>query len=238
MSLHEISTIAIIRQQIVYKFRAHVGFISILIGLQALAVLAFSGTSSMGTGSDGVNINVTGYSSDGVFFFTMLWVFCITILLTTREYRDYDFIFAGNRFTSGISTIGLLLAGCCIGGLGASLSGVFLRVLHYCLDGPAYIAREGFFLSPTEILVGMIATILYFLLISAIGYLCGALVQVSKLFVIVPLLLIGMALRLNLFCPWVSKEHILGLFILKVLGLALLLFSAGLLCLNRLEVRR
>lgn len=132
MSLTEVSLASVVIKQYKYKLKAYLGVFSSLVVLQILGVIfSFSGSGSMGTGAYGINVNISYYSADIVIFFTIIWGFISALLMTTRAYRDDDFVLITNRVSSNLSSIAFMLIASIAGGITAMLSGFLLKVLMY-----------------------------------------------------------------------------------------------------------
>ena len=108
---------------------------------------------------------------------------------------------------------------------------------------------SNFFMTPAELAVGTAVTALYLLLLGTAGYLCGMLVQYSKVFVVIlPSLFFGLlilvgrdaGIREMLLPPinFVVQESSLILLALKIILIAAVMFGIALLLSNRAEVRK
>lgn len=245
----ETNLLEVAKTQYNYKLKSFRRMFLAMIILQVIALFfSLGGVGSSGTSSGGVELSTKNYSSEIIIIFTFFWAFVVAVMLTTREYRNIDFAFVSNRLSSDLSNIGFLVTAGLAGGLTTILGGVLLRVIVYFSRGSANILSENFFVAPGELLVGFTVTVLYLLLLSAIGYFCGILVQLNKAFlVILPALLFGtqiVAVRGNQLqmlrraIDFIVSESFLPLLALKVLLMASLLFGSALLLSNRLEVRR
>ncbi len=251
MSLTETNLISIIKKQIFYNLKAHIGLFNGLAAVQLIVLLlSFGRVGMMGTSGEGISFEITSYSNEGILIFTMMWIFGVSILFSTQAFRNADFTFVSNRLSSNLSNVGFLLAVSILAGITATLSGVVIRLLMYFTQGSQNIMAENFFLAPQELLLGITVAALYMILFSAIGYFIGILVQYSKLFILLlPALLIG-ALFLqrtyggksstilsNLFIFFV-QENSLAVFALKIAVTGIILFTGGILISDRTEVRQ
>ncbi|MCT2535589.1 hypothetical protein NC661_07055 [Aquibacillus koreensis] len=248
MYLTEVNTLQIIRKQYQFKLKAYVGAFTSLLVMQVTAILfSLGGTGGMSSSDGYLYISGTQYNGSIVIAFTMLWAFISSILITTKAYRNDDFTFVTNRFTSHVSNIYFLLAASIFGGITAMLSGYLLKLIAYLFyNYDAILVTEH---AISSILVGATSTIFYILLFSALGYVIGVLVQLSKLFIIlIPAFVIG-----NLFLQagervsplvdfnkvvhfYISESSIL-LFMVKVSVTILVLFSLSIFITNRMEVK-
>lgn len=245
MSLSRISLQEVVKKQYSYKLRAYIQVFMSLVFIQVLGILfSFNGTGMMGTSSYSFDISVHFYSADIVVVFTMLWGFISSILITTQAYRNDDFAFISNRLSSNLSNMLFLLTISIVGGLTAMLSSHVIRILMFVLGQTEYV------FTPTgvsEWIIGFIATTLYVLLCSAIGYFLGTLAQIQKVFVILlPVVFIGILILgaatsngtiIQYVFEFIFEEASFALFIVKIGCLAALLFSGSALLSNRMEVR-
>lgn len=246
MSLSTANFTQIVKRQYLFKLKANIDVISTLIGIQLLAILfSLFGVGSAGSSSSGLSINVKFFSADMVIAFTMIWGFVTAITITTKPYRYNDFTFVTNRLTSNLANIGFLFTISVLGGVTAIL-GKNLILLITTVGFNSALYGSPFLLN--EFILGATATILYIFLSSALGYLIGVLVQISKLFVVViPAVAIGslfldVRLQKDPTITDVAKffflESSVSLFIIKALLAAALLFFISICMLNRMEVRK
>lgn len=248
MSFSKMTFADVMKRQYVFKWKAYFGVFGSLAVIQLLGLLfSFTGVSSYGSGGENHSVNVTYYSADMVIVFTMLWAFSTAILITTRAYRDDDFAFVTNRLSSSLSNILFLLTASVIGGLTAWLSRFLLAlILYYGFD---YSFADGGYSFPAagEMVMGIIAVFLYIVLFSALGYLTGMFVQVSKIFVVLlPAVLIGsliLGARMtnyegNPVFEFFFFESSYSLFLVKVIVTIILSFLLATVGFNRLEVRK
>lgn len=249
MSLTEVSLASVVIKQYKYKLKAYLGVFSSLVVLQILGVIfSFSGSGSMGTGAYGINVNISYYSADIVIFFTIIWGFISALLMTTRAYRDDDFVLITNRVSSNLSSIAFMLIASIAGGITAMLSGFLLKVLMYYVFGNNDILGTGLISDPLQFLMGTVATILLVFLFSALGYFAGVIVQLHRLFIVLlPALFFGFltmpgksgegGIFLGLF-EFFFQEASIFLFSGKVIVTTVLLFAGAILMSNQLEVKR
>ncbi|WP_419954427.1 hypothetical protein ACN6MT_00880 [Neobacillus niacini] len=245
MSLSRISVQEVVKKQYSYKLRSYIQVFMSLVFIQVLGILfSFNGVGMMGTSSNSFDISVHFYSADIVVVFTMLWGFITSILITTQAYRNDDFAFITNRLSSNLSNILFLLTISLVGGLTALLSSHVIRILMYVLGKSEYLY------TPTDVsewIIGLIATVLYILVCSAVGYFFGTLVQLHKVFaVLLPVAFLGILIVgagtmnetiIQKGFEFIFEEASLALFIVKIGFLAALLFTGSALVSNRMEVR-
>lgn len=249
MFLTQISLAKVVKKQYLFKLKAYLPAFGTLVGLQLFALfLSLSGVGSMGTGSDMVDLNVTFYSADIVIVFTMLWACIMGIVLTTKPYRNGDFAFVSNRLSSHLANVLFLVTVSVVGGVSAILCRFPLKVLLYYLVNSEYMNLKSTFSSSyLELGMGSLVTIFYVLLLGAVGYFVGTLVQLNRLFVVViPVLVVGTLIYagisgrdfiIKMFNFFVNETS-LSLFLVKILAFTGIILTCSIVLLNRLEVRR
>jgi len=245
MSSKEVSLLSISFKQYYYKLKAHTGLLNRLLLTQILALLfsLIGGTSSMGTSSGQLSVTVRSYSANMVIVFSILWVIIVAVLLTTKPYKQLERPLVGNRLTGNLSDVGFLMTACVFAGVTSSLGGVLLRNVMYFISDRSTMALDGFFLTFTDLMFGMVVAILVLVLVSAMGYLVGVLVQANKvLAILIPVVIMG-ALRVythleqfvlefyfvNASLPW---------FALKVIITSITLFGVSIMISDRMEVNQ
>ena len=140
------------------------------------------------------------------------------------------------------------MTGCVFGGISSALFGVAMRVPVYLLYSGS-VMENGFYPSFGDICVIAASTMLYMLLISAVGYLASALFRLHRVFIVVyPALLIGAvylektSAKSQTFFRicWSSiiNERSPRLFALRVAGLSAFVLAVAALISNRMEVRK
>ncbi len=248
MSLTKVSLIDIVKKQYVYKLKAYSQVFISLIFIQILAVFfSLNGVGSMGTSSGSIQIYVKYFSADFVVGFTMLWGFITAIVITTKAYRNDDFIFVTNRVSSNLSNTVFLLIASVIGGITAMLSTYLINVIVYYFISDFALKSTTLWDMPIEFLNGIFSTILYVFLFCALGYLVGTLVQINKVFaVLLPaaffggLIFDGLSGKTGVITKvfeFYFTEPSLALFIVKIIMSAGLLFIGAFALSNKREVR-
>jgi hypothetical protein len=249
MSLTRVRMLDVVKKQYFYKLKAYIQVFLTLVILQVLAILfSLNGFGMSGTSSDSIEIEVHYYSADIVIAFTMLWGFITAILITTKAYRNDDFVFVTNRVSSNLSNILFLLTASIIGGITAMLSTYLIKVIMYFFEGDILVKSTNAIAATNELLVGAIAAILYVFIFCALGYFIGTLVQISKIFVILlPALFFGSlfldaargnaGIVQNVF-EFIFTESSILLFIVKIIIAVGFLFSGAVILSNRMEVRQ
>jgi hypothetical protein len=252
MSLIEIRFFEVIKKQYVYKFKAFMNMFYGLVVAQLVALLlSLGGTMNLGTSSNTQSINVSIYSNDISMLFTMLWFFCFAWLLTTQKNRDIDFAFISTRVSSGISTMLFLLTSVILGAIMTTLNSFLLRDIIYLISGSQNIVGTNFFIAPYELIIGLISAILYLLLLSALGYFLGSLIQLNKIiaYLLPPLIICELIIDTKInnqpttiitIAKFFLSENVnsLAIFAVKVIIVSALLFYGAILLSKRLEVRK
>lgn len=248
MSLTQVNMKDIVKKQYRYKLKAYIQVLSSLMFIQLLALLfSLNGVASMGSGGGLVDLEVKYYSADMVLAFTMLWGFISAILITTKAYRNDDFVFVANRLSSNLANILFLLTASVIGGITAILSSYLLRVVIQLFQTDVILKSSQVLAAPWDLLLGIFSAVLYIFLVCSLGYLVGTLVQLNKLFaVLLPAGFIGLLLLNGLsgnagligsIFVFFITESSLPLFVIKVMVTAGLLFFGSAVLSNRLEVK-
>ncbi|SET00951.1 hypothetical protein SAMN05216389_104153 [Oceanobacillus limi] len=248
MSLTAVTLGNVVKKLYIFKMKSYMGLFTSLVILQLLALLfSLSGVGSSGGSINGNYVSVTYYSADMVIAFTLLWSFISAIMITTKAYREDDFIFVTNRFISNLANIAFLITASLIGAITALLSSFLLKVVIYYFVQVEPAINSSMVYSPMEFILGMVTTFGYIFLFSAVGYLIGSFVQFHKLFMfLIPVLLIGFIVPVsrngfNILIyagEFYFQEPSFFLTIMKVVGTVGILFSASILLLNQREVRK
>ncbi|MBY7142133.1 hypothetical protein KFZ56_03310 [Virgibacillus sp. NKC19-3] len=247
MSLSKISFGNLVMKQFRYKLKSYIGSINSLVVLQLIAILfSLNGAASSGGGATRVNVQTTYYTADIVIIFTMIWAFMSAVLITTKAYREENFLFVASRLSSHLSNSLFLLATSFLAGIMALLSGFLLKVIIY-FTIESEILHMSMSQSFIEVGMGIIATILYIFLASCFGYLLGTIIQLHKtLVILLPGVLLGIIFLTSVnglhLLPLVGKFYFFESSFLLVLCKVLVssgvfLLGAGVIS-NRLEVRQ
>ncbi len=235
----------LVGEQYLFKWKAFAGVFNSMVALQLLAIVfTWGGTGMHGTSMGNVSLWMNYYSTDGVIGLTLVWVFFTSILITTKSYRNDDYLFITNRLSSNLANMAFLLSASTVAGLTAVFSQYLIQMIQY-LRGNTFLT-EALPLTTGEWLSGTAATILYVLFIGTIGYFIGNVVQLHRmLIIIVPVGLLGFLFIYDFNEPgFVSlyefyfRETAFGLFAVKIIGTVFLLFLANILVSNRQEVRK
>ncbi|UAL49284.1 hypothetical protein LG311_10395 [Sutcliffiella horikoshii] len=250
LSLNKVTLDQVVKRQFLYKITAYSGVYISLIILQVIAVLfSLNGVGNSTGGSERISLNIHYYSGNLIFVFTMLWVFIVSIIITSKAYRDEDFSFVTNRLSSDLSNVFFVLVVSVIGTITALMAKYLLQVIVLFL--PKF---DSFYHSPISmnigsfLILGTLTAFLYILLCGAAGYFVGTLVRISSLFkILVPVLFVGY-LFFGGFINQVSGlasiveffylETSFITFVLKVLVTVFVLFAGSVAIFNRMGVRQ
>jgi hypothetical protein len=249
MSLSRASLMDVVKKQYAYKLKSYIQVFMSLVVLQLIAVLfSFNGVGMMGSSSASIEVDIHYFSADIVVIFTMLWAFITAILITTKAYRNDDFAFVTNRVSSNLSNMLFLITASMIGGLTAILTTHLMKIVMYFFKEQQLLDGTSAMAVPEEILSGIVTTIFYVLLFSALGYFVGTLVQLNRIFVVLlPALVFGSlflgavsgnAVLTDSIVKFFFTETSLSLFIVKIIVTASLLFSSAFVLSNGMEVRQ
>lgn len=246
MSLAKISLRGIVKKQYLYKLKANVWVFNSLILLQLLAILfSLGGIASSGRGGDGFFMQISYYSADAMIVFTMLWIFIISVQIISN--KENEFMFIKNKSSHHLSDAIFLLTASIIGGVTAILSGFLLKVIRYLFFDATRIIWTDIVSGPKNFMIGLLATILFICLFSALGYLVGSLIQLNKIFIfLLPVLFIGLLFVANrygesnfmfMLFDFYFKETMFLVFMLKAIITSALLFLGSFMISKRSEVR-
>jgi hypothetical protein len=249
MSLTNITLGDVVKKQFQFKLHAYSGVYLSLVVLQLIGVLfSLGGVGSSGGGTNTINYNMNYYSGDIVIFFTILWGFIVSILVTTSAYRNDDFTFISNRLSSDLSNYLFLILASLIGAFTALLSSFLLKTLVFILPGFEVLHYYSSEISPTEYILGFVTTFLYIILLAALGYLIGNLVRLNPLLkILIPVVFFGYLFVGGMFAEVSGLTAVIEffisetdpvLFILKSAATAALLLAVSAWINSRVEVRR
>ncbi|MFD1708881.1 hypothetical protein ACFSCZ_19640 [Siminovitchia sediminis] len=249
MSFIDMSLSDIVKRQYEFKLRAFLGVFTSMVGIQLISILfSLSGVYSVGTGtSTGVSITVSYFSADMIIIFTIIWIFITSVLITTKAFRYDDFTFVANRLSSNMANILFLLTASLIGGASAVLSGFLLKVITFFFGDIVYGTGNSLMEAPAEFFMGMTAVILYMILFASLGYLAGIIVQLHSVFIfLLPAVAIGLGIFFGIrnegemgkrLFDFIFSEPSLVTFVIKILVLSAISFTAAVFLSNRMEVR-
>ncbi|MFD1929474.1 hypothetical protein ACFSFY_15640 [Sporosarcina siberiensis] len=238
----------IVKKQIQYKFNGYTGVFTSLLVMQLLGIFtSFGNGGHFSSYGETLEIAQMQLTNDTLVIFTLVWAVIQGILLTTMAYRNDAFTFVSNRFSHHISSYLFLMIAAIIGGLTAALAGSTIKLFAIMKYDSVAIETAGFFSSPYDFALRVIASIFYTLLFASIGYAIGSLIQRSKLVIPIifiavfvgPWFLLGVSgFNINQIALFYGNETSIVLFILKVLVTVVLLFVISVAITNKTEVRK
>ncbi len=249
MFLQEANVISVAKKQYFFKLKAHYGIFTSLLMTQLFALLfsAFLGTGQSGTSIFNVSLNINYYTGNLIIIFTMVWAFTSGITLNSKTSKDGDFAFVTNRLTSNLSNIAFLMTATAIAGFTAMLAGSLLKVIVYYYFSVENLAGSAS-ISLSELVLGIIVSILYVSLFGALGYLVGVLIQMSKIFVfLLPLVFIGLLFiegrmqgegALGQLVKFFALETSPVLFLVKAFVAITLVYIGSIFLTDKMEVRK
>jgi hypothetical protein len=243
MSLAKSNLMSVTRKQYGFKLQTFSKFFIVIIVTQILgmffAISNAGGQSSTSTGMYTFNIDIN--STTPILIFTIACIIGATILLNIKEYKDMDFTFVSNRFSSNLSNIAFLITITLFGAVTSALSGAVIRVIKYLLIGSSNIVETGFFITPIQLMCSIGATFLYILLFIAVVYFSSVLIQKSNIFIVVILAVAVLLPRTSLFktiIEFYGNELSFFMFMIKVISTCIVFFTFSIFLSNDLEVRR
>lgn len=247
MSLKSVHLPNLIKKQFQYKLKSYIGIFSSIVVVQLIGMLFSETGGTRSDGPDGLMISVDYYSANVVIGFTMITILINAIHVTTKTFQEDGFIFVGNRLSANLSNVLFLVTVSIFGGITAILSGFLVRMGTMLLHTGAVLGDQmdmGF----SELLYGIGASIAFMLLAAAVGYICGSLVQISRVFMfIIPAVLYGIAvLRVNnqgdqfgeVMFNFFFQETSFPLLWAKVIIVSAIMFACSLFITNKKEVRQ
>ena len=246
MYLTEVKAREVMINQYYYKLQAYLGVFTSLVFVQILAIVfSFSGTSSMGGGSDTFSYDVRTYSGTLLAVFTLIWALSNGISLTTKQHRYDDFNFVTNRSVSNYANALFLVTASAIAAITGLLATYAMKlIVSQFLRTPSIAVDQ---VSSINTLKGLVGFFLYILLFASVGYFIGMLVQTNKLvaFLLPAIILLIMIVQvyvgggspfLNDIWRFYILEASFVLFVIKSLVTSVLLFLGAFALANRLEV--
>lgn len=249
MSLAKTNLRTLVFMQFRYKLQTHRNlFIGLLLSQLLAVFFSFWGSGMASTASSNIVLKFRAYNGIIIHVFTYIWSLAVVIIITGPQFRDMDFAFVSNRKSSNLSNICFLLAAALAAAVTSTLCIAAQRVLIYFVHGSENILAENFFLSPSKLLVLIVAMFFYIVLLMSLAYLACVLARLHKIFVvIVPavaiLLLFGSTsqahpLNISYMVHFFTREYSLPIFVLKVIAAAGLAFCLSIVVTDRMEVRK
>src|SRR5699024_4347299 len=213
----------------------------LLFQIIALFFSVFGQSSSMI--NDYVTITNDLYSGDIIITFTLLWIFTISFYVTNRASKKMMFSFITSKLSNHIANALFMLCLCVLGAVSSVLLGVVMRVaviFYYGVDKVS--AYES--LTIPQLFLTILVVFLYHVLLFSFGYVIGETIQLHISFTfLIPLLLFGLLIfTINVFneaymFTFYMMESNLFIFIVKVVGSAVIFWLIAIQIGRRLEVR-
>lgn len=247
MSLTNTHLLNSVKNEYAYKLKSYIGVFSSIVVVQLISLLfSQSGSTSSGGGTGDIPVTVDYYSANVAIGFTIVATLINAIHITTKSFQEDGFLFIANRLSANLSNILFLITVSIFGGITAMLSGFLVRMITIILYSGNMLGSS-LDISFTELAYGVGASIAFMLLASAVGYIAGSIVQISRIFIFVlPVVLFGvLALRGNsqgdqvgevIFSFFFAESSFL-LLLAKVIITSAALFACSMLITNNKEVR-
>lgn len=251
MYLHDTNINNIAMKQFRFVLQASVSVFTTLFILQIISTVFMLGSwssSSISHSYDTISVSWNTFSNDGIVGLTLFWAMVVGILLTASTQRDQAFTFVTNRWTYHLGNLYFFCFVAVIGGASTILLSSVPKVyglLHY---DSLILETTGLLSSPTDFISRFIVMTTYTLLVLIVGYTIGMFIQLNRFFIVVIASLfilfnIRMSTSLNdngnlNWLAFFTEETSLLLFIMKILGVASILFLGTAWATNRLEVRK
>lgn len=231
----------VVINQVKFKLKAYMGAILSLVFAQIIGIIfSMNGTSTMGSGVNNIQVEVTTITLDALFVLVNIWALIVGNLLTTKAYRYDDFSFVATRLSSNIANIIFLCIVSTFAGITTFFANYILRSIYFLSGKSEYINSPGFLDDPLGSLLTIVVVTIVILVMTAGGYLAGLLIQNSKIFIfLIPVFYLSIIVTktgqsfLQLFF---ENESIMYL-IVKLICVIISFFTVAILCSNRLEVR-
>ncbi len=248
MYLSETSLFDIVVKQFRFKLNAHAAFFSTFILLQIGAlVLAITGSMYSISYDSLSSIRIVELNNTGNVSITLFWAFFLGVTLMTTARQNEAFSLVTTRLSNHFANLLFMLTASLFAGTIAALSSPVLKLFGFLRYGEMVISTPGIMDEPGEFFLRIITAISYVLLFFLIGYTISSLVQVNKFFI--GIFIIFFIVFTSSTQNWNGSQY-LGhvftffafeqsplLFLLKISGAVIVLFTISAVITNRLEVR-
>ncbi|WP_404407445.1 hypothetical protein [Jeotgalibacillus malaysiensis] len=189
------------------------------------------------------SLEVTTYSTNVVFVFTVFWLLVTPAMITSKNYLYEDFSFVTTRLITQISNAIFFTAVTLIATIFTVMSGYLIYMIMSLVRPAQYFPGLSTIGSPGELFITGAGMFGYYLMAVAIGSLFGTLLKISKLFFVLipavlffPVFLQTYVLNEWLFSFYVQESSLL-IFLVKAIATALILYSLAIFLINKREVR-
>lgn len=233
MSLNEMSLIDVVKKQLRLKFLSHHSIWLFLVGIQLVGILLSAVATSSGSSSSG-NIYTTShvYSSSFLLIMTYLWVVGTSIYLALESSNRMDYTYVTTRLSQFISNVIYLIFIAAIGAFTAYFASSLIPLVQRLFVNEIILNTSFTFV---EHIMNITGTFGYIFLFASLTYLVVVLFQFNRFiplgflvlysFENVLLAKIGAdSLTLSLFI-FFEGESSLSLFLLKAIGLSMILLA-------------
>src|SRR5699024_5892865 len=236
-----------------YKTRSFVWVLSSLMIIQLLGILfSLFPTSSYGSYNELLSLNSLTFSANPVLLSTLLWIFLVSVQITSVVYKENEFMFISTKKSNLFSDALFIFAISGISTATVLLADLLLRNVHYFIFGVPSMSVTTKALTFANFMKGIIAIYSIIALFGMLAYLFGLLVQTNRLFMpIIPGILFAILAFGDILINYFNIDHLAiaayrfyfmesncGFFLLKYLISIAISIGLALLISNRLEVRR
>ncbi|MGE7922945.1 hypothetical protein ACQKND_07145 [Viridibacillus arvi] len=176
-----------IKNQIKLKLTGHADMLVYLIVLQIIGMIlfSFSGSGQMGRGAVNFSLKFTIYSPVGLFMLSALWIFYVAITLTRKETRREILPYMRTPKINNITDIIILIYMSAFLTFTIMLSNYLVYAILILFTKKEFVEGMTIFNEPKVFFINTVAVFIVSMVIAAIGYLIGTLIQISKLFILV-----------------------------------------------------
>lgn len=248
MYLNEPRLFDIIVKQFRFKLNAHAAFFSTFVLLQIGALaLAVAGSMYSVSYDSFSSIRIVELTNTGNVSIALFWAFFLGVTLTTVARRNEAFSFVSTRLSNHFANLLVMLTASLFAGTIAALSGPVLKLFGFLRYGEMVVSTPGIMAEPGDFFLRIITAIGYVLMFFLIGYVVTSFVQISKFFIVI-FIVIWIVFSssteswngtqyLTYIFEFFTYEQSLLLFLVKIIGTVIGLFTISVLMTNRLEVR-
>jgi hypothetical protein len=242
MYLAKSDLLSVVKKQYLYKLHSNLGLFLGLIITHIVGILfSITTISTSSMGSNSYSVNIVRLSSQPIAIFSHIFIVILAIFLNTKEFKNIDFIYVGNRLSSSLSDIAFIATFSSYASFSTVLSGFVMRTAKFMAVGSSNIVNEGFLITPMELVIGFVGTFLYLMLFASFTYFCSVLLCKSKLFAIVIMCAMVLSSRTtlltNIFKFYGHESNVFN-FTVKVLIAVIPAFAASIFVYNNMEVRQ
>ncbi|MFC6038998.1 hypothetical protein ACFPYN_05960 [Paenisporosarcina macmurdoensis] len=236
MSLQEVRLYEVVKKQVIYKVKSYTGILQTLMVLQLIGLfIAASGSSGMVGGSSmSLNYSFTFFSGTALAVMTILWIITNSVLISTTAYKNDDFTFVSTRWSRHLAN-GVYIGFLAILGTLTSYMGInVLKIVYQILQVEAIYDVN---LSYMDQFASIINIFGYVLLSGILAYFIGSVLQFNKLFTVFGIIAIVAFIavfnsfsQVNLYYSigkFIFAEESISIFIIKIISICLLAFSAS-----------